>query len=224
MNNNYQIKRIFNDIDKVLLSYNTGRNKSISKEEKENYYIQKLEEKSFDFIQESFEAYYNIIKDVPRENRGDNLNDNLNERHLKKFLKRFNLKVSPKIMDSIHSEYIIEVYANNHQQLFRSINFFNLSSYSLSTLVFLPWVELYYRREKDARELLSYASYVIENDTEILAPKNATHILTELETQKKFKYSLEYIGNCVDEQSNLTVGYITLIKVSKCTSRLNLVS
>lgn len=169
-------------------------------------------------IYQSWKNYEKIIEEGPRKQE---LPIERDFRHLEKFLKENKLIISDKVKEKLKDGHIIEVYANNHQQLHRSVNFFGLSSYSLEVLSFMPWDKLFHRSETDTNKLLGYANNVMESMIECLSPISASHFLTELKTQTKFKYNLEHIGMARSEDNGSVVGYITLITVRK-TSHINM--
>lgn len=163
-------------------------------------------------IIDSLLSYNSIVEEAPLPDESE---CEVNTRHLKKFLSHYKLKVSDSFLTSIKDHHIIEVYAKNHQQIYRSVNFFGLSSYGLEALTFVPWDELFHRPESVAHKLFQFANVIMEQNLEVLTPPGTSHTLTELKTENRFRYELERAGCLYDNETSENMGYITLIKVTK---------
>jgi hypothetical protein len=166
-------------------------------------------------IDHALSEYLDIVSMdiVPEVDHG--YDDLLSKKHLGRFLAKHSLRVSKKLTDNIGPDDIVEVYSQTHQQLFRSVNFFGLSSYSLEELTFIPWDQLFSRREEDFKKLLGYAGTIMESNLDMMHPAASRHILTEIDSGKKFSYELESAGAVYDCSSNQNMGYITVIKVKE---------
>lgn len=179
----------------------------------------KISLEKLSLLQESWEKYLDIIKNGPLEEETE---ADLNRRHLKKFLGEFGLKLGESFFSTIESGHIIEVYSKGHQQIFRSANFFDLSSYSPEVLTFVSWEKLFHRSEENFNKLLKYAEFVIEEKIGLIQPKKARHLLVEVETQRKFTHELDRIGCLLDELTGSCLGYATMIKVREVPPTIKL--
>lgn len=140
--------------------------------------------------------------------------------HLNDFLNSNQISISQELRDKIEDNHVIEIYCKKHLQLFRSNNFFDYFSYSPDILSFMPWTSLYHRSESEKRNLLSATHIVTDKKIECLRPNIKAHLVTELKTNKKFKYSLDYIGH-VKSHSKIVHGYMTLTYL-RPTSHINI--
>lgn len=175
-------------------------------------YAKQMQQELLFQINTSLESYNDLINDgpVPRESEG-----NQTQRHLRKFLEKFGLSVSTKVFSDFTDRYLIEVYSKNHQQLYRSINFFNVSSYDLGSLTFVPWDKLFYRSNEDTERLLKAANFVVDNNIDYMTPNIPVHFLTELCTNKKFGYRMHKLATVTDSATGVPMGYLTVISVKE---------
>lgn len=169
-------------------------------------------------IRTSLESYDQIIEhpitDEPIHIR--------NQRHTKAFLERFKFKVDNRIIEDLTDDLILEVYSLNHQQLFRTVNFFSKSSYSLADLTFTPWEELFHRQEGIMGKLMKMVSTVIDNEINYMIPQDYSHIVTEISTQKKFKHQVLRMATLYSEIDNSLIGYVSLISIKERSQKITL--
>lgn len=210
MNHLENINKLLNTVANTINLYGydlTGHDVSNAKAQE---LIQNVPAVQLSLIQDVYLNYNGIIGEGPFEDESE---IERKSRHLRAFLQKHRLKISDKFFDYIGDEHIIEVYAKNHQQLFRSVNFFGLSSYSLEALTFIPWDELFHRSKADFNKLFHTTSVAMDQKIEIYTPLDITHILTELESQKKFRYKLHKVACVLDEDFDEVMGYATIIEV-----------
>lgn len=212
MINNLVINDVLNKTTTTIQSYGMDISGYEHLNKKAQQIINEAPEEMIQMIHASLVTYNEIIEAPPLKDESEL---NINKRHLREFLKRHKLKVSEKIFESMEHDHIVEVYAKNHQQIFRTVNFFNLSNYSLESLTFLPWDELYSRADQEMTKLFSFAEISMDQGIEMVTPELKPHIITELETEKRFRYTLHKFGCIEDEIKTGVMGYVTMIKVSK---------
>jgi hypothetical protein len=64
-----------------------------------------------------------------------------------RILSKFNWKPPHDLFDRIHKNDVVEIFLPDHTQLYRNLNYFNFTSYSLTELLFYPWDELFEHQE-----------------------------------------------------------------------------
>lgn len=223
MSMNQPSKSIDETFDKLTRTLNSYGHHFLDFPQFESTMTKAREEKSKDemsLIQQSYESYWDIIKDGPIEVETPL---DQSKRHLRKFLDKFGLAISEKYFSTLRSEHIIEVYAKNHQQIFRSVNFFSLSSYNVEALTFVTWEKLFHRPKELLGTLFKYPEIVMDNQIDLMSTPHTKHVLTEVETQKKFAHELINIGCVFDKSSNQPMGYITMIKVRELLGDVQIV-
>jgi len=176
--------------------------------------IECIDSEQLDLIQKSMESYTKIISNEIVES--ESLTD-LNIRHLKMFLKMHSLRISDNFFDNLESDHIVEVYAKNHQQIYRSVNFFGLSSYGLEALTFVAWDQLFHRAPGEFEKLFKIIDIVMSNELDCLSPPDFSHKLIEIKTNSEFKYTLIKAGCVFDEETDGVMGYVSIIKVRKAS-------
>lgn len=172
---------------------------------------------NLDQIAISFESYHSIISQLPTQ---DETIGQTNVRHLKSFLKKFGLTVDKRFFDYITDDYLIEVYSHNHQQLYRSVNFFSLSKYTLPELTFYPWEELFYRAQQDSDIMFDNIELVLKNEMSFITPDIPAHTLKEIKTKREFCYQMVKLGCVFDEFTKKAMGYLTLISVTEYSAKI----
>ncbi|MBC7537890.1 MAG: hypothetical protein H7281_03665 [Bacteriovorax sp.] len=163
-------------------------------------------------INTSLQSYNDLITDGPVLDESEGTQT---QRHLRKFLTKYGLTVNERLFNDFADKYLVEVYSLSHQQIYRSINFFNLSSYDLGALTFIPWDKLFYRSEEDTLAMFNAINFAIDNDIEYMAPNIPVHFLTELCSNKKFGYKMIKLASVNDVNSGAPMGYLTVISVKE---------
>jgi hypothetical protein len=146
----------------------------------------------------------------------------INTFQLGEFLHRHGLKFSKKLTDFVDVDHIIEVYSRDHRQVFRSTNFFELSSYSIHELTFTPWDKLFYRSEEAFDHVMKYIGVANDTKMDVMSPTGTRHILSEVDDRKKFTYEMIKIGSVTDNETDMVMGYMTIINVKEIVSGLQL--
>jgi PAS domain-containing protein len=77
-------------------------------------------------------------------------------------LKRFGLRPTSEVFDVISDEDIIEIYNADGIQIYRNLNFYEISSYSLGELVAFEWSELYQREDQVSVEIMKLAGDILK--------------------------------------------------------------
>lgn len=163
-------------------------------------------------INASLQSYNDLINDGPVPGESESTQ---NQRYLRKFLNKFGLSVSERVFADMTDGYLIEVYSKSHQQIYRSINFFKLSSYDLGALTFIPWDKLFYRSVEDTEIMFKAINFAMDNNIEYMTPSIPVHFLTELCTEKIFGYKMAKIACVADSASGDPMGYLTVISVKE---------
>lgn len=171
-------------------------------------------------INTSLQSYNDLISEGPVPEESE---ESQTGRHLQKFLEKYKLSVSPKLLTNLTDDCIVEVYSRSHQQIYRSVNFFKMSSYDIGTLTFMPWDKLFFRSREDTEALLKVANFIIDNNMEYIKPNVPTHFLTEIITDRKFGYKLLSAGNVMDVDSGKPMGYFAVITVKEVIEAFKIV-
>ena len=163
-------------------------------------------------INASLQSYNELISDgpIPTESESEQTH-----RHLKKFLEKYELTISPKVYSDLTDGYLIEIYSLSHQQIYRSVNYFKLSSYDIGSLTFLPWDKLFYRSSDDVKKMVSVVNDVLDRNIDYMAPNTSAQFITELCTDKIFAHKLIKVGTVQDAFSKDTMGYFSVISVKE---------
>lgn len=82
---------------------------------------------------------------------------------LKKALDFYNLEATDEFLKTIGDDHIVELYGEDMIQLYRSLSFFNVTSYSLLDISIYEWYVLWNRSVKAIEETLNDAQQVIKN-------------------------------------------------------------
>jgi len=221
MKSTQQIDQSIRNLTDSVNSYGMGLEySSIAASQKVLNEINKIAKEELEHVRVELENYNDIIKEGPlaKENKRDR-----NHRHLTDFFKKYGLQVSQKILKDITDDCIIEINTLKHKQIFRSVNFFTVSSYDLGILTFVPWSELFHRPKNIFTKILSQIEILLKNNIDYMIPNIPRHILTEIGTNRKFTYKMQSIACVTDELSGLPMGYLTIISVDKRNSNIQLV-
>jgi hypothetical protein len=105
-----------------------------------------------------------------------------------RMIKRLGIEVSSDLFDKMTSESIVEIYDLRNIQIFRNLNFFAISSYTLEELLVREWWQLYAREDLINREIFLWASRVLKGETKnTVSPSIPRHTLIEKESLCKFE-------------------------------------
>nr|BFD63847.1 hypothetical protein BdHM001_25280 [Bdellovibrio sp. HM001] len=120
--------------------------------------------------------YYQICMDM--KHQGDSLKDT--RKFTERAMSRLNKRADPKVMDLLRPDHLVEIYNTNHTQIFRSLPYFEVCTYSLEDIYCRKWYHLYERSPEDQEQLdkdlgLFYAHSPLRT-IEVHAPE---HIIRE---------------------------------------------
>jgi hypothetical protein len=140
-------------------------------------------------------------------------------RQLDDFLNHHKLKlVDRNFLKSLRSTDLVEVYTLDHQQIFRNPQFFNITSYDLETLIFVPWQHLFWRHQSVQDLIIKVLDEVVKQKQGALEkPPIPQHLLRECFDghDRAIHYKMEKVGCIVDEELDEAMGYITILNASK---------
>lgn len=144
--------------------------------------LSKLETLPPDRKQSIISFYENWCQWISPEGIGPTNPENseiLDKTFLKRALEYYGLEVSDEFMKTIDSETVVEIYGHDMVQLYRSLNFFNASGYSLLDLSVHEWYILWERPRMVTEKMMEYAKDVLTQAvplTKFVTPK---HVLRE---------------------------------------------
>lgn len=108
-------------------------------------------------------------------------------------LKRFSLRPPSDLFSYIADEDLVEIYTLDNLQIFRSMSFFDLCSYSLEDLYCRPWYSLFYRDEGITQQIGAEAVRAFSGqETGVFVPNVADHMLKELDSPFKHEVEIQY--------------------------------
>lgn len=96
------------------------------------------------FLQRQVNAVLNIILYTPAQPEIP-LNEHPERSYVEQALKMYDLETDGDFWDKLQKDDVIEVYSSENIQLFRTFNFFKISSYSLLDLLTNEWYHLWER-------------------------------------------------------------------------------
>lgn len=167
-----------------------------------------------------FSNYLKIVNDFYKKEKQPNSPKNV----LKYFLKRMDYHLSDIFINQIDESDLVEIYNIKNIQVFRTLNFFEMTSYSLSELLFNDWNNLYLRPQKVLNEIEKILTKLLIESHEILSLKEiGEYCLMEKFSKNKFvanvtnkNISLVYSGSSKDP-----IGYVVNSKVQLLPIELN---
>ncbi|GEM_PF-1738640 len=107
---------------------------------------------------------------------------------VKTALEYFGFDVDQKVFDSIDSDTMVEFYSLNHTQIFRTLHFFEYSSYTLEDIYCRQWIHLYDRDPMVSQEFLRCAESMIKGGDQVMVPEIGEHFLVERASLEKLKF------------------------------------
>ena len=137
---------------------------------------------------------------------------------MREFLARHDLKLgSAAFLRDLSDADLIEVYALNHQQIFRSPAYLKVTSYDLETLLVTPWPDLCERQNEIKKALLQTFGVVLSERLGVWNdPPPSPHLVCEsFDGQSRWlRYNLRRVGVVLDATLNEPMGYATVIRMS----------
>ncbi|AFY02496.1 hypothetical protein [Bdellovibrio bacteriovorus] len=94
-------------------------------------------------------TFFQVCTDV--KSQGSSLKDT--RLFTEKAIARIGVTADPAILDLIEPHHLIEIYTQSQTQIFRSLKFFEVCSYSLEDLYCRKWYHLYQRTPEDQEKL-----------------------------------------------------------------------
>lgn len=107
---------------------------------------------------------------------------------VKTALEYFGFEVDKKVFDSIDLDTMVEFYSLNHTQIFRTLHFFEYSSYTLEDIYCRQWIHLYDRDPGVSQEFLRCAESLVLGSEQIIVPDIGEHFLVERASLEKLKF------------------------------------
>ncbi|MEC7276927.1 MAG: hypothetical protein VXV96_11455 [Bdellovibrionota bacterium] len=199
------INKVYSELDQAILKNTQNEERGLSQ-------ISSEELKSLP--EEFVKSYIDVLSEYTEiiSQQTEHL-DICNKTHLDIWLFKHGLKMAPGFGNQITEDILIEIYNLENQQLFRSVNFFNFSSYSVHELTFIPWDKLYFRRPEFTAEMENEIKRVLVNQIPATKPRVTPHFLDELKTGKRFKYEAKDLGCIYSNTTGEVAGYIALISI-----------
>lgn len=215
--NSIDLSTTFRDLTFAINSF--GMNVPYPDEDFDQNKYSYLGEDILNQINMSLVSYFDLINDGPLPGESS---ASQTKRHLAKFLKKFNLSIPTSIFDEISDENLIEIYSQTHHQIYRSLNFFKLSSYSIDKLTFNPWPDLFTREKTAEEKLMELPQILFSSDSDILTVgHNYDTYLIENVSQKQFIYHISTIAKVRSAKDGSVLGYLTVIKANEAQRSLD---
>lgn len=102
-------------------------------------------------------------------------------RYVEQALKMYDLDVEDDFWKKLEKDDVIEVYSTENIQLFRTFNFFKISSYSLLDLLTNEWFHLWERPSFVMDAIVQQVGEIVDGTMKITTPgKFARHIVKEI--------------------------------------------
>jgi len=138
----------------------------------------------------------------------------LNSKTIWSVVKHHNMKPCEGFLDELTSEDIVEVFYEN-RPIFRSVNFYDKSSYAVSDLVIKDWQDLFVREDSTNMKLLSIVNYLHrEGKPWINNGSLPKHSVREADSPFKYdiEYDLKYALPLMERKGNRVVGFISVCR------------
>ncbi|MGE0633992.1 MAG: hypothetical protein AB7O96_16375 [Pseudobdellovibrionaceae bacterium] len=144
--------------------------------------IRKLKEIPFEYKQgiiTSFETWCSFIQPVAGEGQVENPMEDIEVKFLRRALDFYGLRMSSEFWASLDKDSLIELYGENMIQLYRSLNFFKYSGYSLLDLSVHEWYVLWERPKRVIDDMNAHVNIVMREYVSIKKFETPRHILRE---------------------------------------------
>lgn len=112
-------------------------------------YFNSLGDSQRQIIIENFKRYFEIVSDV--RDSGIELRDT--RQSLWRISQRFRWRMNDEVLNSLEDDDVVEVYLPDQSQLYRNLNYFKKTSYTIADLVFYPWSTLVEHSENAVNQL-----------------------------------------------------------------------
>lgn len=95
-------------------------------------------------------------------------------------LRELKMKPSSDLFSNLSKTDVIEIYDNEGVQIYRTLNFYNLTTYTMEDMLCTPWYELFSRDSKVTEQLMECMARVLKSETQgIIHPDVADHVVKE---------------------------------------------
>lgn len=95
------------------------------------------------------------------------------------------------LFDKIEAEDVVEVYLDDHIQIFRNLQFFNYTSFTIDELLCGTWYKLYQRDVITKLKMFKMSIRILAGKLKKTTPWNVPeHIFLEVNSQENLKHSL----------------------------------
>lgn len=151
-------------------------------------------------------------------------------------LSKFGFRLDPEFWNLLDKDDVIEIYGSDMIQKYRSLNFYNKTSYSLLDLVLNEWYVLWERPTYVLNDLLTSANKIVEGQTEKLNLNMEPHLVKEIfncgNTEPfeprvlavKFKYAMPLYKSVGKEVAGLIISSSTkVVSVGDSAYSLNFI-
>lgn len=129
---------------------------------------------------------------------------------IKYALKYLGKHVAEEFYATIGESDIVEIYSEDHIQIFRNISFFKITDYSIAELISYEWEDLYYRSSAITKKMYSLIEDTLASDVKLLNMDIEPHFIKEIRAdtvqlcEVKFRYIAPIYTN-EGEQSGYTM-------------------
>lgn len=139
--------------------------------------LQNMPQEACKMIQGQIQFYMDLANssDIEIGEDGEMTEVEMEQKLLEVCSKKLGIVFNPEVYDRLTQDKIIEIYNQDMIQIYRSLSFFNLCSYSLSELLTNEFYELY-ERSLQVNSLLMESAQKLINREYSLAPISLKHI------------------------------------------------
>jgi hypothetical protein len=124
-----------------------------------------------------FMIYYKILASAELDQV--ELNDNLMLTWWA--LKELRMKPGSRAFNHLDKTDVIEIYDNQGVQIYRTLNFYRLTTYSMEEMLCIPWYELFQRDERVTAQLMGWMDKIFKREIDfIVNPEVEDHVVREI--------------------------------------------
>lgn len=200
---NVEFKKISNEIAEIAKSVNIT---IYPYHDPKLIYFSKLPIAQRNLILQQLEIYLQICKKIVAE-LGTNFDFG---QSIWIALKEFGFTPSSDLFQYLTNDRIIEIHNLEGQQVYRNLYFFKFCSYTLEELYSLPWVDLFWRPEVNAKQMVDFVFKMSQSTNKKTIQITDIDPHQTLETQSKFKmrlfYKPLYYSPLFDRKGNVIAG------------------
>ncbi|WP_413943123.1 hypothetical protein [Bdellovibrio sp. HCB-162] len=156
------------------------------------------------------QIYYQICLDVKME--GGSLRDP--RRFTEKALLRQGLEADSFILDQIRPNHLVEAYSFSQTQIFRTLLFFEVCSYTLEDLYCRKWYNLYERMVEDQRSLEQTLKTFMTDISKPLEVHNKEHVIKERDSLERLAIRNQMLWMAPLKKDGKTEAILTIATAS----------